>query len=185
MSSAVPDHNELPAVSQRMLDEAIEKHAKYLRGQGGGARAVLQYRNLSGLDFKQADLSQADFTGSFFIEADLSKGTFKSACFFACDMRNAKLNDANLRRADFRGAYVAGANLSGADMSDVDLREGKIMTRGEDGLLVDRKRSAGAGAKTVLSGRENERDEYERRECKLGGFFRFRYERCDFNRRAS
>jgi len=152
MAETVPDPGELPPLSQNALDEAIKKHAMYLRGQNGGARCALKYRNLSYLSFKANDLSQADFTGSLFIEADLSFGTFKGATFFACDLRNANLREGNFTRADFRGAYVAGANLAGADLAEADMREGKIMKRGEKGELTDRKRSGGSGAKTVFTG---------------------------------
>ncbi len=152
MTLPVPDPSELPPLRQDQLDEAIKKHEMFLSGRSGGARANLQYRNLSNLDFNSCDLSQADLTGSLLIEADLSSGTFKSTSFFACDMRNADMSNGNFSRADFRGAYVAGANLSGADLSDVDLREGKIMKRDTKGILEDRKRSGGQGSHAVFSG---------------------------------
>ena len=152
MTLPVPDPSELSPLSQEELDDIVKRHMMFLKGQNGGARAVLQYRNLSNLDFNGNDLSQGEFTGSLFIESDLSGGTFKSASFFACDMRNADMSNSNFSRADFRGAYVAGANLSGADMSDVDLREGKIMKRDSQGILEDRKRSGGQGFHTVFSG---------------------------------
>jgi len=152
MTAHIPDPSELTPLSQSVMDEVLQKHAMYLRGQVGGARCVLKYRDLSGLDFQQYDLSQADFTGSLLIDVDMSNGIYIGASFFACDMRNADMHNGNFSRADFRGAYVAGANLSGANLSDVDLREGKIMKRGDRGVLEDRKRSAGAGAKAILSG---------------------------------
>ncbi len=124
----------------------------FLRGQNGGARAVVQYKNLSNLDFKEQDVSQADFTGSAFLESNLSYANFSGTTFFACDMRNADMKGGNFRRADFRGAFVAGADLSQADMTDADMREGKIMKRGQQGALEDRKRSGGDGAKTVFTG---------------------------------
>jgi len=151
-NSFVPDPGELLPLHQDALDEIIKKHDMFLRGQQGGARAVITYRNLSYLNFKAKDLSNADFTGSLFIEADLSHGKFCNTTFFACDLRNANMRDANFSRCDFRGAYVAGANLSGSDLADVDMREGKIMKRGEQGELTDRKRSGGKGAKTVFTG---------------------------------
>jgi uncharacterized protein YjbI with pentapeptide repeats len=153
MKMIIPDPSDLLPLSQTELNDIIERHAMYLRGQVGGARASIKYRNLSRLNFSKVDLTQGDFTGSMFIEADLSSGNFKGASFFACDLRNANMRNGNFSRADFRGAYVAGANLSGADMTNVDLREGKIMKRGEQGELVDRKRSGGQGAKNHFYGR--------------------------------
>ncbi|MFP4314064.1 MAG: pentapeptide repeat-containing protein [Alphaproteobacteria bacterium] len=152
MKDHIPDPGDLLPVNQATLDDMIRKHAMFLEGRTGGARCILTYRNLSHLNFNQKDLRQADFTGSLFIEANLSKGRFENACFFACDLRNANMKQGNFSRADFRGAYVAGANLVGADMAEVDLREGKIMKRGAQGELVDRKRSGGIDAKTIFTG---------------------------------
>lgn len=124
-----PPVTQLERVSQRELDEAIRKHMTFLKGVRGGARAVLKFKDMSGLHFRGGDLSQADFTGSVLVGAIMTKGTFKGVSFFACDMRNAHLEDGNFSRADFRGAYVAGANLSGADLEKADLREGMIVER--------------------------------------------------------
>ncbi len=135
-----------------MLDDALEKHGMYLRGQMGGARAVIQYQNLSRVNFRNGDWTQADFAGSAFVNANMSHAIFTSSNFFGCDMRNANLEESNLTRADLRGAYIAGANLTRANLEAADMREGKIMKRGKRGVLEDRKRSAGAGAKTVLIG---------------------------------
>ncbi len=144
----------LEIVSQRELDEVIKKHATFLKGIRGGARAVLKFKDMTGLNFRGADLSQADFTGSVLVDAILSGGTFKGVSFFACDMRHAKLENASFARADFRGAYVAGANLTGADLEKADLREGKVMERGEKGALVDKAYSHGKSPvqKTIFRG---------------------------------
>lgn len=152
MKEDIPDPAELPPMAQVELDDIMRLHTMYLRGQRGGARAVIKYKNLSHLHFKSHDLSQADFTGSIFVESDLSYGTFSGCCFFACDLRNANLGYADFTRSDFRGAYVAGADLTEANMHEVDMREGKIMLRDEDSGLADRKRSGGKEAKTVFSG---------------------------------
>lgn len=148
----IPDPEELEALNQNILDDIIEKHQMYLKGQHGGARANIKYKNLSHLSFRARDLSQADFTGSAMIECDMSHSNFSGATFFACDLRNSDLRDSNLSRTDFRGSYLAGANLTDADLTEADFREGKIMTRGEQGELTDRKRSGGVGAKTILTG---------------------------------
>ena len=120
-------------LSQGELDEIIEKHTRYLKGQNGGARAVIKFKNLSGLDLSGRDMSHCDFTGSCFIGSNLSDTNFTSATFFACDLRRANLERSNFTRADFRGAFVAGANLTSADLKGADLREGKIMEKGAEG----------------------------------------------------
>lgn len=148
----IPDPSDLPIMDQAALDMIIQRHTMYLRGQIGGARCVLRYQNLSNLSFRGHDLTQSDFSGSALVNTDLSNGNFMGANFFACDMRNANMSGANLSRTDLRGAYIAGANLTRANLQDADMREGKIMKRGENGMLEDRKRSAGSGSKTILTG---------------------------------
>ena len=152
MKEHVPDPNELLPLTQKALEDIVVRHDMYLRGQHGGARAVLQYRNLSHLDFSGKNFSQADFTGSLFLETNFEKSNLTGSSFFACDMRNSNLRYANCKRTDLRGAYIAGADLTGADLTGADMREGKIMKRGERGVLTDRKRSGGEGAKTVFTG---------------------------------
>lgn len=143
-------------LTQQELDDIVRKHEIYLKGQNGGARAIIKFKNLSGLSLSGRDLSHADFTGSCFIGANLSSGTFTSATFFACDMRRANLENACFVRADFRGAFVAGANLTGADLKSADLREGKIMEKGAGvkGHLSDRQTARGEEqtARTVFTG---------------------------------
>jgi len=142
-------------LSQEELDQIIKLHGLYMKGHHGGARAVIKFRNLSGLSFRNQDLSHADFTGSCLIGVDMSNGKFVSATFFACDLRRANLEHASFVRADFRGAFVAGANLKGADLKSADLREGKIMEKGAEGYLADRLRRDSTNApiaKTVFTG---------------------------------
>lgn len=142
-------------MQQAELDELIIKHKRYLDGQNGGARAVLKFKNLSGLDMSNKNLSHSDFTGSCFIGANMSDTDFTSATFFACDLRRANLEHSNFTRADFRGAFVAGANLNQADLKGADLREGKIMENGSEGYLSERKLKKdidGVVAQTVFTG---------------------------------
>lgn len=132
-----PDH-EFRRYTQADLDEIIIKHEAFLKGRRGGARACIKFADLTGLSLVGKDLSQADFTGSSFARCNFSGGIFNGTCFFSCDLRGADLTNAILSRADFRGAHLAGANLSGANLDAADLREGKIMERGEFGMLVSK-----------------------------------------------
>lgn len=150
-SKAIPEASALARVDQTALDTIIHKHAMFLRGQRGGARASLKYKDLSNLDFRCADMRQADFTGSRLSYANLSGSIFNSCNFFAADLRHSNMRKTDCTRADLRGAYLAGANLTGANLSGADLREGKIMMRGSEGELVDRLRP-GSGSNTILSG---------------------------------
>lgn len=121
--------NTLERITQRELDDAIKKHAIFLKGVRGGARAVFKFKDLSHLDFHGADMSQSDFTGSVLTGANMKKCLFKGVSFFSCDLRNANLENGDFSRADFRGAFVAGANLTGAVLAGADLREGKVMEK--------------------------------------------------------
>lgn len=124
--------------TQHELNEIVERHAYFLTGRRGGARAIIKFGDLSDLTLAGKDLSQADFTGSSLARCDLSRGIFGGTCFFSCDLRQADFSHASLARADFRGAHLAGANLTGANLDSADLREGKIMERGEFGLMVNK-----------------------------------------------
>ena len=54
-------------LSQSELDEIVKLHQIYISGKNGGARAIIKFKNLSGLNMSGIDLSHADFTGSCFI----------------------------------------------------------------------------------------------------------------------
>ena len=150
-------YNKLETITQKELNEAAQKHARFMKGIRGGARAVLKFKDMSGLDFSGADFSQADFTGSVFVKSSLAGGTFCGTSFFACDLRQANLENANFSRADFRGAYVAGANLTGANLNEADLREGRVLEKDRNGFLKARKRDGVSAAeqdthKTIFTG---------------------------------
>ena len=99
-------------ITQAELDRIIKLHHLYISGKNGGSRAVIKFQNLSGLSFRNKDLSHADFTGSCFIGTDLSHGNFSSATFFACDMRRANLEHASFVRSSFRGSFFSFSPLS-------------------------------------------------------------------------
>ena len=148
-----PDNFFMSHLTQDDLDKIIKLHHLYISGKNGGARAIIKFKNLSGLSLRGKDLSHADFTGSCFIGTDLSFGNFSSATFFACDMRRANLESASFVRADFRGAFVAGANLENADLKSADLREGRMMEKQTESLLRNRSdRKDSSVTRTVFAG---------------------------------
>lgn len=149
----IPPPGSLPVISQEELNVALEKHLMFLRGQIGGQRLIMQYKDLSNLNFHNRDISQSDFTGSMLVGTDLSLCIMKSSCFFGCDLRDSDISHADLSRTDLRGTSLSGANMSGANLADSDMREGKIVQKANTGDLVDRVRSGGAGgSKTLLVG---------------------------------
>ena len=132
------EENSYDVITQNELDEIIKKHKDFLTGRLGGARAVVKFKNLTGLDFKESDLSQSDFSGSILVKANLSNCNFNGASFFSSDLRHANLEYTDLTRADMRGAFVVGANLSHAKLENADLRQGKIMQQNKQGVLEDK-----------------------------------------------
>ena len=86
-------------ISKENLNEIIELHVKWLRGEKGG-----NYANLSG-----ADLSCADLRGAALSCADLRGAALRGADLSCADLRGAAL-----RGADLSDANLSGANLSGA-----------------------------------------------------------------------
>ncbi|MEM7651040.1 MAG: pentapeptide repeat-containing protein [Pseudomonadota bacterium] len=119
-------------VTPEQLKNIIDLHAKFLKGTGGGQRAILKYKDLSGLDFRLADLTNADFSACCLNGANLSQATFVSACFFACDMEKADLSASNFTRADFRGANIIGSNLTEANFTHADFRQGYLLNYADD-----------------------------------------------------
>jgi len=114
-------------ISQQQLRQIIILHGKFLKGTTGGVRAIIKFKDLSGLDFRLADLTNADFSGSRFNGANLSQATCTSASFFACDLHKADLKAANFTRADFRGAEIIGADLTEAIFKHADFRQGYML----------------------------------------------------------
>lgn len=78
-------------MSQLEIDQTINLHVKWLRGEPGGVQA-----NLTGANLTRADLTRANLTG-------------------------ANLTGANLIDANLTGAYLIGANLTGANLTRADL----------------------------------------------------------------
>ena len=74
------------------LQEIIESHGKWLRGEEGGCRADLCDANLCDADLRNANLYNADLRDANLCRADL---------------RGADLRDANLHNADLRGAGLS------------------------------------------------------------------------------
>ena len=73
-------------MKQEELQEILDAHKKWIKGEDGGVRANL----------RRADLSEANLRRA--------------------DLRGADLRGADLRGADLRGAGLRGAGLRGADL---------------------------------------------------------------------
>lgn len=111
------------------------------RFAGANLTGIRVMANLSGADFRGANMTDADFSP---LEARPGQGTITSLMknvLKSCDFSGADLHGANFDRADltfsrFVGANLAGANLrktdlsktdfSGADLTDADLTDADL-----------------------------------------------------------
>ena len=95
------------------LAEIIEKHGKWLDGEGG-ERADLRGADLRGADLRGADLRGADLRG-----ADLGGADLRGAYLVGADLRGANLRDANL--CDIRSLLGAIGNMQEIKSVQCDL----------------------------------------------------------------
>ena len=87
-------------VSAEELKIILEKHGKWLRGEGGGEQA-----DLSGVDLTRACLSWADLTGARMAGARMAWA----------DLSGAKLTGARMAEARMAGADLSGAKLGACE----------------------------------------------------------------------
>jgi uncharacterized protein YjbI with pentapeptide repeats len=121
---------------QSDIVDILQLHQRFRACQPGGARAVIEFADASGLDFSGMDLEDAVFTGCRLEGANFEGACLDNTIFFCADLRRANLRGASLRRADLRGTSLQGANLSSADMFECDFREGTIAEKLRGGELA-------------------------------------------------
>ena len=160
-------------ISVEELNEILEKHEIWLRGEEGGERADLSDADLRGFDLSDTNLSYAYLNDANLSDADLRDANLMGADLSGVDLRNADLSDTNLRNADLRNANLRNADLMGADLrctdsrcanlSDADLRganlknvKTNINTIGynlacpEEGSFIGYKRASGCMVKLLI-----------------------------------
>ena len=98
------------------LEEQLELHKLWLKGEQGGVLLDLGGANLSDANLRSANLRSANLIGANLSDANLSDADLSDA-----DLSDADLSDANLRSANLRGANLSDANLSDANLSDANL----------------------------------------------------------------
>ena len=115
----------MKVITNKMLEEILNKHSLWLKGESSGDRA-----DLSGADLSKAYLSGADLRDAYLSDANLRGAYLTGSILSRADLSGADLRGANLRGAYLRGAYLRGAFLSDADLSGADLRGANL--RGAD-----------------------------------------------------
>ena len=111
------------------IKEILEKHKKWLLGEGGGERANLCDADLCGANLRGADLRGADLRNADLRGANLCSANLRGADLRGADLRDANLCSADLRDADLRDANLCDADLRDADLRDADLRDAKNTDR--------------------------------------------------------
>lgn len=114
-------------LTQIELDEVVELHEKWLRGEEGGRRA-----ELCNVDLRSVDLACVNL--SF---ADLSHANLTSAKLRSTDLSYANLASANLASANLTSADLNHANLSSATglKSNIDFLS-EHFDKTEEGYIV-------------------------------------------------
>ena len=93
------------------LEDILEKHFLWLKGDPNGERADLSWADLYGADLSGAYLSEANLKG-----ADLSMANLRGADFYGADLSGAYLRKADLSMANLSEANLYGTNFCGADL---------------------------------------------------------------------
>lgn len=146
-------------LTQAELDVICARHDRLWTSKPGGARAVLAWKDVSGLNLEGRNLCDADCTGTIFFGCRMAGVRFDHANLFGADLQDADLTRASMRRADLRGVCLRGADLTGADMFEADLREGAIAAADKQmGLrILEHLNRAGSVDGAILAGANLER----------------------------
>ena len=104
-------------ISNKELNEILEKHKDWLNNKEGGKRADLRDADLSHVNLYGADLHNVILRG-----ADLTDAILRGANLSIADLRCANLQGANLSRADLQCAILRDANLSRVDLRCANLQ---------------------------------------------------------------
>src|ERR1044072_3109381 len=91
----IPSHR-LP---QAEADVICAKHDRLWSSKPGGARAVLAWMDLTGLDLRGRNLCDADLTGAILFDCQMRGDRLDHANLFGADLQCADLYEASLRRA--------------------------------------------------------------------------------------
>lgn len=119
---------ELRKITQKELDEIIERHQHYLREDcegWEGMAADLTCADLSGLSFSYADMRLADFDGSVIHRSRFISANLKRTSFVNADLNDSNFSGASLEFADFKGADMTDCVFKNATLYNADFRLAK------------------------------------------------------------
>jgi uncharacterized protein YjbI with pentapeptide repeats len=115
-------------MTQEELNEILELHAKWLRGEEDGAQALLSFQDLSNLSLVEADLTRSicvgtDFTGCDLSETNFSDSSLKGALFTGAAVNATVFDGCNLEKADFVATELQGVSFYASDVKDTDFSD--------------------------------------------------------------
>ena len=105
-------------ITKQELEEILEKHLKWLKGEKGGERANLSYVNLSYADLSFVNLSYADLSNANLFNANLFNANLSNANLSYANLSYANLSYINLVNADLPNVDLSSANLDSARLND-------------------------------------------------------------------
>ena len=88
---------------------------------------VFRDSELSRVDFSHADLRETEFHDVLLNGADFSGADLRGAYFIGCDLRNARFDYAVMSRTRFDRSWCIGARGLSDDMSDYVRRHGGVL----------------------------------------------------------
>ena len=135
MPFAATRHETL-VLSPKAFARVIADHERYVRRQGGGARAFLRFADLSHRDLTGRMLDEIDCTGADLNHAILRRASAVRAAFYGADLTRADMAGMNAFRADLRGARLSGARLNGAVLDEADMRKAVLAVAGDAWRIV-------------------------------------------------
>ncbi|HEX8677947.1 MAG TPA: toll/interleukin-1 receptor domain-containing protein, partial [Segetibacter sp.] len=99
--------------------------------------------HLKGINFRQADLREADLWGANLCEAELQAANLAGASLKFANLKNADLSGADLHSATLRAAGLSGAilseaNLKCSDLGSADLRKANLVGADLSGASLSR-----------------------------------------------
>ena len=127
-------------MKEEELQQILDKHLKWLKGEVGGERANLYNADLSNANLRCANLHYANLYNANLSCANLYNANLRCANLYNANLSNADLRYADLRHADLRYAnlsydnlYAANlscANLYNSNLSNADLRYANLSNAG-------------------------------------------------------
>ena len=130
-------------ISIEELNEILQKHEMWLKGEEGRERADLRYTDLSGADLTDVDLRYANLRGTDLryanlryanlSDADLRYADLRCADLWNANLRYVNLSDADLRNTDLSDTDLSGANLRNANLRNTNLRNANLRNTNLEG----------------------------------------------------